>query len=669
MSTAEIPLMSRDDAETMHESSAKATPTMKSKALEAWRFTVASGALAGSLIFLINVITLAVMYGKYESVDYSITFHVGNCKTAKSTTIGAHIVINVLSTVLLAYSNFSMQCLGSPTRKEVDAAHSKNYWLSIGTPTIRNLRFVSKSRSALWLILRVSSFPLHMIWNSTVFETQASYDYLAIVATENFARGGNWTLRSPSESADAILYSLQAEAMRSKLRRLEVRECIEKYHTDFLSDRQHVLLIVDNSTSAANESTSSVGSIFVSKHSTQDYYPLEALYGWICDIRSYSIGQQCLSDHFNYDNWTPGTSLSSLPPSWETKYPVRYCLSREADEKCKIASFVCALGITKENPPLCTTGDAIQSFLTKPDVHTRNRCLASKEDYDRWQSGSREEWYPRPPGTGDVWTGGRYRWRKAISIWQGLLFTFIAAGIIASAGGPLATAWATDDLMSVLRNFAITNLPQVAVSYVYLVLNNMMTAMLAMAEWCTYAANSTPRKGLRVSSPTPGTSQRSKYFLSVPYKWAIPSIVTITVLHWLVSQMIFFNQIGIYQITPEGGYNVSTENDTYVSRFAALLSVCIASAVFVTLIAIAWTRRYPKNIPLSGCCSASIAAACQPTRFHGNKTLMSDFDPHLPFEKLGWGVVEDPADCMDGIGHATFSSEGITSLMTEKVYA
>lgn len=142
MATVGSPLLSRENrpSEEDPESSAdeKLPPRnqsiLKTKALEAWRFTVASGALAGTLILLVNIITLAVMYGIHSPVDYSITFFTGSCLKARNTSVGAHVVINVLGTILLACSNFSMQCLGSPTRKEVDSAHSKRHWLNIGTP-------------------------------------------------------------------------------------------------------------------------------------------------------------------------------------------------------------------------------------------------------------------------------------------------------------------------------------------------------------------------------------------------------------------------------------------------------------------------------------------------------------------------------------------------------
>jgi hypothetical protein len=572
----------------------------ETKALEAWRFIVTSGALAGIVILLINVITLAVMYGQHQTDRQSITFFTGSCDIAEKINTGAHLVLNVLSTILLAYSNFSMQCLGSPSRTEVDSAHEKHHWLNIGIPSIRNVLFVSKTKAALWLFLAVSSFPLHMIWNSTVFQTKNSYDYFAISITEDFLHGANWTLPTSADDAlslkytpldgwtnedvNRILQDLQMEAMDSKLKGLNVRDCVERYYTDILFDRRHVLLVRGNSSSSFQERStemsqnSSVGSIYYASNTTGGQDSEDPLYQWICDNDPSSLGS-CPSNTFDYSSWSPsvyeGTNDGTF--GWSTGGPVKYCYSQLAPEKCKVGiiptfliiviacnvikvvSFVCTLYITNtnENQPLCTTGDAIKSFLEHPDPHTRGRCLAAKEDYEKYLSSSRE-WIPRPSAVGRLWTGRRYRWRKAVNKWQWIIYISITAGLMGFAvyigaggsssfsrkefGQPQSKMRMNRNTMGVLRGFIVGNLFQLIVSYVYLALNNILSTMLAMAEWCAYAIDR-PRKGLRVSSPAPYTAQRSKYFLSVPFKWAIPSMVSLTLLHWLVSQMLFFSDL------------------------------------------------------------------------------------------------------------------------------
>jgi hypothetical protein len=74
-----------------------------------------------------------------------------------------HTLINILSTILLSASNYTMQVLSSPTRKEIDLAHAKGYWVEIGVVSMRNLRVMSRKRRLLWWMLGISSVPLHLL--------------------------------------------------------------------------------------------------------------------------------------------------------------------------------------------------------------------------------------------------------------------------------------------------------------------------------------------------------------------------------------------------------------------------------------------------------------------------------------------------------------------------
>lgn len=88
-----------------------------------------------------------------------------------------HIVINALSTLLLAASNYTMQVLSSPTRKDIDKAHAKHEHLDIGVLSIRNLGRIPKRRLFLFLIMGLSSIPVHLFYNSAVFYIGANNQY------------------------------------------------------------------------------------------------------------------------------------------------------------------------------------------------------------------------------------------------------------------------------------------------------------------------------------------------------------------------------------------------------------------------------------------------------------------------------------------------------------
>ncbi|CAI7620077.1 unnamed protein product [Penicillium viridicatum] len=244
MSTDAIPLMLLRDKspERRNENKPSRSGWLKTRALHAWRVTVASGAFATLIILLINIITISVICAKYPMSGNGVAFYTGSCETTKC--------------------NFAMQCLNSPTRAEVDAAHAKQHWLNIGTPSIRDLFFVSRAKLCLWLVLGLSSFPLHMLWNSTVFDTQSTNDYLAVAVTPDFGNGMEWTVaeseelfaKSDNETTTRyheMILGLRQKMQNNELEHLSVDECQQAYFNSVILNRNHVLLI-DGESSATS---------------------------------------------------------------------------------------------------------------------------------------------------------------------------------------------------------------------------------------------------------------------------------------------------------------------------------------------------------------------------------------------------------------------------------
>ena len=141
---------------------------MNRKYFSGWRFTVFSGAVLSSLVLLVNLIpTLFAMFknsnDERDRKDGAYTLYKGRCDLAAKFNLGSHILINDLGSMLLAASNFSMQCLSAPTRAEIDKAHAQKTWLDVGILSLRNLRWTKPSRMACVILLVLSSLPLHLM--------------------------------------------------------------------------------------------------------------------------------------------------------------------------------------------------------------------------------------------------------------------------------------------------------------------------------------------------------------------------------------------------------------------------------------------------------------------------------------------------------------------------
>jgi hypothetical protein len=126
-----------------------------------WRFGVLNFAIWTLIVGSFNL--AITIWGSIASKENQGLLDAGDCDRIKRVNTGIHLLINVFSTVLLSGSNYCMQCLSAPTRKEVDRAHAVGSWLDIGIPSFRNLRHIEPRRVVLWFLLGLSSLPLHLL--------------------------------------------------------------------------------------------------------------------------------------------------------------------------------------------------------------------------------------------------------------------------------------------------------------------------------------------------------------------------------------------------------------------------------------------------------------------------------------------------------------------------
>jgi hypothetical protein len=129
--------------------------------LSGWRFGTINCAVSASIVFIINLVV--TIWGSRHNKAGGNVLYEGDCNRVDRLNTELHLLINLLSTVLLSASNYSMQCLSAPTRKDIDKAHGARIWLDIGVPSIHNLRRISKKRALLWALLGLSSLPLHLL--------------------------------------------------------------------------------------------------------------------------------------------------------------------------------------------------------------------------------------------------------------------------------------------------------------------------------------------------------------------------------------------------------------------------------------------------------------------------------------------------------------------------
>lgn len=125
-------------------------------------------AAAACIALLVNIILAITAF----SIGYSrpkqdgiatVSLYEGSCTTTKQSSIGLHLLINVLGTIILSTSNYCAQFVAAPTRYDVDRAHCQRSWMDIGVPSHRNIGKLTKRHKLMWATLVVTTFPIHAL--------------------------------------------------------------------------------------------------------------------------------------------------------------------------------------------------------------------------------------------------------------------------------------------------------------------------------------------------------------------------------------------------------------------------------------------------------------------------------------------------------------------------
>ncbi|KAJ6188672.1 hypothetical protein N7519_003580 [Penicillium mononematosum] len=436
-----------------------------------------SGVLVANIILTIIGVVLA--YSKYGSGEFGYApVYQGKCSVAKNSATGIHLVINILSTIMLGASNYCMQCLAAPSRSEVDEAHRKRTWLAIGIPDIAHLVLRAPARRRwLGIVLLVTSFPIHLIYNSAAYYSMQPQEYGVSVfhdirALENLesthlklgygACFDKYTGMNASE--------LQQVIRDERYERLNKKDCIDRFAQDYLLRTEGSSC--DDQYIAAQRRAAGVRG---KRQSRFGFYHL-----WMCSTLS-SCDASTLRD--NMDDWvveayrwfpvqllydldgfhprkradTESESNFECTESGATMemqlptFTVDHCLSIPAEESCQLVflppvclavifcnaiKLVCMVLAARDDREevFLNIGDAVASFLTCPDPATESAGLLSKDTVKKGTQGWHKTSliYSRIPPTEippitPQHLPPRKRWAQAVSKarWLGTVIIFV----------------------------------------------------------------------------------------------------------------------------------------------------------------------------------------------------------------------------------------------------
>ncbi|KAL4736185.1 hypothetical protein BDV11DRAFT_207832 [Aspergillus similis] len=618
-----------------------------------WKATLYLGSATSFTVLILNLAMVCWASFRHSDQGQNVLYS-GNCDRAKELGTCVHLLINVLSTLLLSASNFGMQCLSAPTRKDIDRAHANNEWLDIGVHSIRNLRKIPRFRMLLWLSLVLTSVPLHLFYNSTVYSTISANSYDVYIGNSSF------TSLTPADVANVSIprwndtqhfaSAQRLVRMAAELERLTPEDCISTYKAIFLSKYSNVVLISDAFNGSTNMSATDTAIIYVNTAYAPraKEYTDTVPYQWICEDEMKYV----------YEDYNCADRVDSIKSrdEWVVEgYKIDYCLAERTAEKCTLeyslplaivvicvnfvkALLICLAPSLLGDKPLLTIGDGIGSFLRWPDETTEGNCLLTREIPEepeikplrysampkrRWRSLSRARW---------VTCLLTYMASLAVCIGllsRGTITMRSTAGIWTSGLAAISTKTMIESLnwpRGLIPNVLIANIPQLVYSGLYFMSNSILTSMTLSGEWVNFSLH---RKGLRVSS-RPRGHQRRTHFLSLPLRFGIPLMIISALLHWLMSQSLYLVRIIAYT----GIETRDTEFDTMTLGYsppAIVIGLCVGMLLPAGLVLLG-CRRFQSGMPIAGSCSMAIAAACHP------RGQAEEDRANLEYQRLQWGV-------------------------------
>ena len=208
--------------------------------------------------------------------------------------------------------------------------------------------------------------------------------------------------------------------------------------------------------------------------------------------------------------------------------------------------------------------------------------------------------------------------------------------------------------LPLVANSVIANLPQLIVSFSYVAYSGMFTSMLVSLELTRFLRQ---HRGLRVSSPK--GSQRSTYWLSIPFRYSIPFACVMTILHWTMSESIFIVRLNYFDIY-QRPYVDSGRHPGYIQTLgwsppAIIVSLIIGVMCLAVSIIIAH-RKFPSGMPLMSTCSIAISAACHRSAFE---------DSAMTERPLKYGMLPDAVESRQI--YAGFSASHVDPLPHYKI--
>ncbi|KAI1370753.1 hypothetical protein F4677DRAFT_437391 [Hypoxylon crocopeplum] len=414
-------------------------------------------------VFITNLTLIIYVSSRYPSREGVGLIYAGDCDAVKTANRYLHLLINALSTGMLSASNYCIQLQASPTRADIDHVHQRGGWMDIGVPSLRNLRFIDRWRLVSCIVLALSSLPIHLLFNSAVFQSLASNDYTIAVVKDSFITGASWNLATaernrwgdfgwndskvnPEQDYHGIILGMQNDTEHGLYEMKNVSDCYAFYDDYWAIQGNAVVLVKNETVQSDNDSLLLYVSVtprwdnwgknmWASSNGTGAFSatsPPPPVTTWLLGPPRYEVSHclvqvpqattnRCRLEYSTHISYTVivlnFVKLFALFLVWQGRK------TEERRRKARREELIAEEGnhqghaMDLKEMTLSTLGDAIASFMREPDEMTKNMCLSTKYDVEiKIKAGTpsrkkkRERYIDPHPR---VWEKKEHRWLSA----------------------------------------------------------------------------------------------------------------------------------------------------------------------------------------------------------------------------------------------------------------
>ncbi|KAM7184481.1 hypothetical protein V8F33_012942 [Rhypophila sp. PSN 637] len=524
------------------------------------------------------------------------------------------------------------------------------------------------------IFMLIAALPLHLVFNSAVYRTIPYNDYHTFAVTPEFEKTSFFPVlsESPGQNLYNVSFLLPNEAKlpyyvyesSGQWEKLPVVDLINRYRSNIPSSFRHVVLVANHPKPDKFQGNNQMEADGVYFHSTTSQLtPSRYRSQWLCRFLWKDDDRfdpsRCYMDQFSrdrpiteepvgyFDERTgPNSVMDILPTAYSQVDEPRCRLMANTlywwlttVSNALIACCLTGMLVVHRSPPLVTIGDAIDSFLSEPSsAISKSACGYSHLSF-------RDRFVPPLVPAKRVYGARKERWWRAVSLvrWSlttlwcfvviVVLFDILVRNLDTNSsqngydfGEAIRTMFEkglrpsdldsflikelqhTEELQAQLKLVVIANLPQVFISVSYLIYNTLLTTMLVEREWHYIGARRANHRKLRVSQPR--GKQRSTFFLSVPYRYALPLLVISTAEKWLASQTIFFTAVDEWDLWRNRALGKMSMSTLLYSNMAIFILIMVLLVSWVGMFVLGVVRSFPAGKPMLGACSGVIAASC-----------------------------------------------------------